>query len=270
MLFSLFCWVSTNQVPDDVSPDNQYHVLNTAKKHFGLGGNRRIRFTLPPLAFQAYQLAFRYKSIREEDDKWEAKCDRIFQFCRSVILALLKAGEEHCPAELPLRLFLQGALAASELQFDKAETVTYEFISEAMTIYEEEISESKVQLQAITLILATLERIECFGSENHETLRKQCALSAAKLLKKPDQARARCLSAHLFWSGKFKSEEDGKLVEVRDGKCVNECLKKALKTAASCMDRGVQVQLFVEALNHFAYFYEKHNESVSLLLMILH
>lgn len=36
-------------------------ILNTARKHFGAGGNQRIRFTLPPLVFAAYQLAFRYK-----------------------------------------------------------------------------------------------------------------------------------------------------------------------------------------------------------------
>lgn len=35
--------------------------MNTARKHFGAGGNQRIRFTLPPLVFAAYQLAFRYK-----------------------------------------------------------------------------------------------------------------------------------------------------------------------------------------------------------------
>lgn len=36
-------------------------ILNTARKHFGAGGNQRIRFTLPPLVFAAYQPAFRYK-----------------------------------------------------------------------------------------------------------------------------------------------------------------------------------------------------------------
>lgn len=36
-------------------------ILNTARKHFGAGGNQRIRHTLPPLVFAAYHLAFRYK-----------------------------------------------------------------------------------------------------------------------------------------------------------------------------------------------------------------
>lgn len=36
-------------------------ILNAARKHFGAGGNQRIRYTLPPLVFAAYQLSFRYK-----------------------------------------------------------------------------------------------------------------------------------------------------------------------------------------------------------------
>lgn len=36
-------------------------------------------------------------------------------------------------AELPLRLFLQGALAAGEIGFENHETVAYEFMSQVMT-----------------------------------------------------------------------------------------------------------------------------------------
>ena len=35
-------------------------------------------------------------------------------------------------AELPLRLFLQGALAISKIKFDEHETVAYEFISQVI------------------------------------------------------------------------------------------------------------------------------------------
>lgn len=42
-----------------------------------------------------------------------------------------------------------------------------------------------------------------------------------------------------------------------------ECLKKALKIANQCMDPSLQVQLFIEILNRYIYFYEKENEAVS-------
>ena len=73
---------------------------------------------------------------------------------------------------------------------------------QAFTLYEEEISDSKAQLAAITLIIGTFEQMSCFGEENHGPLRTQCALAASKLLKKPDQCRGVCVCSHLFWSSK--------------------------------------------------------------------
>lgn len=70
---------------------------------------------------------------------------------------------------------------------------------QAFSLYEDEISDSKAQLAAITLIIGTFERMKCFSEENHEPLRTQCALAASKLLKKPDQGRAVSTCAHLFW-----------------------------------------------------------------------
>ena len=44
-----------------------------------------------------------------------------------------------------------------------------------------------------------------------------------------------------------------------------ECLKKGLRIANQCMDSSVQVQLFVEVLDHYIYFYEKGNDQVGTL-----
>lgn len=237
------------------SADQQYLILTTARKHFGSGGNKRTRYTLPPLVFRAYRLAFKYMSLSDVDDKWEKKCGKIFQFCHQTIGALIKAEL----AELPLRLFLQGALAAGQVKFENYETVAYEFISQAFSLYEDEISDSKAQLSAITLIMGTVEQTSCFSEENHEPLRTQCALAASKLLKKPDQCRGVGLCSHLFWSGKTRESNEE---EMHDGKRVTECLKKGLRIATQCMDSSVQVQLFVELLNHYIYFYEKGNDHV--------
>jgi vacuolar protein sorting-associated protein 35 len=51
--------------------------------------------------------------------------------------------------------------------------------------------------------------------------------------------------------------------KMRDGKRVLECLKKGVRIGNQCMDPSVQVQLFVELLNHYIYFYEKDSEKVS-------
>ncbi|WAR11383.1 VPS35-like protein [Mya arenaria] len=216
-------------------PNKQYLILNTARKHFGAGGDKRIRFTLPPIVFSAYRLSHRYKESAEEAEQ----------------------------AEIPLRLFLQGAMAAGSIGFENHETVAYEFMSQAFSLYEDEISDSKAQLAAITLITGTLEQISCFGEENHEPLRTQCALAGSKLLKKPDQCRGVSTCSHLFWSGKSSAQEG----ETRDGKRTTDCLKKGVKIANQCMDSSVQVQLFVELLNHYIYYFEKGNDQVGIQVL---
>ncbi|XP_052274611.1 vacuolar protein sorting-associated protein 35-like isoform X3 [Dreissena polymorpha] len=240
-------------------PNQQYLILNAARKHFGAGGDKRIRFTLPPIVFSAYRLATRYMHSSEEDENWQKKCQKIFQFCHQTIGALIKAEQ----AEIPLRLFLQGAMAAGNIAFENHETVAYEFISQAFSLYEDEISDSKAQLAAITLITGTLEQMACFGEENHEPLRTQCALAGSKLLKKPDQCRGVATCSHLFWSGKSSAHEG----ESRDGKRTSDCLKKGVKIANQCMDNSVQVQLFVELLNHYIYYYEKGNDQITLQVL---
>lgn len=240
-------------------PNQQFLILNTARKHFGNGGDQRIRYTLPPIVFAAYRLAFRYSQLKEEDENWEKKCGKIFQFCHQTIGALIKAEQ----AEIPLRLFLQGALAAGKIKFENSETVAYEFFSQAFSLYEDEISDSKAQLAAITLMIGTLEQMSCFGEENHEPLKTHCAQAASKLLKKPDQCRGVSVCSHLFWSGKAGSDE----TEMHDAKRTTDCLKKGVKIANQCMDSSVQVQLFVEVLNHYIYFYEKNCEQVAIQVL---
>ena len=88
-------------------------------------------------------------------------------------------------------------------------SITYYCCYQAFTLYEDEISDSKAQLAAITLIISTFERMSCFTEENHGPLRTQCALAASKLLKKPDQCRGVITCSHMFWSGKTQ-EADGK------------------------------------------------------------
>ena len=67
-----------------------------------------------------------FKKNLMQDENWEKKCGKIFQFCHQTIGALIKAEQ----AEIPLRLFLQGALAAGRIKFENSETVAYEFFSQ--------------------------------------------------------------------------------------------------------------------------------------------
>ena len=84
---------------------NSRQILSTARKHFGSGGNIRMKYTLPPLIFQMLQLSRRYASQtdrvrclappslahRLQDELWTKKVEKIFQFVRQTILGLVKA-----------------------------------------------------------------------------------------------------------------------------------------------------------------------------------
>nr|SVE74010.1 EOG090X00QE [Daphnia barbata] len=242
---------------EETDLDQQYRMLTAARKQFGAGGARRIPFTLPPLIYEAFKLARKYFDVRQEDELWEKKCEKIFTFCHQCIAALVKAEL----AELPLRLFLQGALAASQIIFGTHETLAYEFISQAFTLYEEEISDSKAQFAALTLMAASLEKLDCFSEENSAPVRSKCALLASALLRKPDQCRALILVSNLFWSSTTK-ELEGK--PMRDGKKVLECLRKAGKVATECLDPGVQAQLIVELVNAYVHFFHQGNQHITI------
>ncbi len=49
----------------------------------------------------------------------------------------------------------------------------------------------------------------------------------------------------------------------RDGKRVLECLQRALRVADACMDAAVSVELFVEILNRYVYYFDQENDAVS-------
>ena len=97
---------------------------------------------------------------------------------------------------------------------------------QAFAIYEDEISDSKAQLAAITLIIGTFEKMSCFGEENHEPLRTQCALAASKLLKKPDQCRGVSVCSHLFWSGRTNEGEDAEKGEGAEVRCLSSFIER--------------------------------------------
>ncbi|CAG8536384.1 11514_t:CDS:10 [Diversispora eburnea] len=239
-------------------PDNQFMLITTARKQFAEGGER-IRYTFPPLVISAFKLARKYQKIEGHDDGWEKKTSTLFRFIHQVISILYNKVE--C-SDICLRLFLLAGQSADECGFEE---ICYEFFVQAFTIYEESISESRAQFQAITLIINALQTTRVFSPENYDTLITKCALYGSKLLKKPDQCRAVYLSSHLWWATEIEGRNHKSPEELyRDGKRVLECLQKALKIADSCMDSVTSVELFIEILNRYIYYFERKNEAVTV------
>jgi len=152
-----------------------------------------MRFTLPAVITSATKLCRRYKNREHLEDDWVSKVETILKFVRQ--LTSILATQVEAPT-IALRLFLLAAQIADECGF---EDLAYDLYVEAFTVYEEGISESRAQLQAIALVIGTLQGARVFGADNFDTLITKAALHGAKLLKKPHQASAVHLASHMWW-----------------------------------------------------------------------
>lgn len=209
----------------------------------------------------------------------------LFKFLHSTITTLYTrptlntaTSNTSTTAELSLRLFLAAgniadqcstALSSKEStessqSLSNFEDIAYEFFAQAFTVYEESISDSRAQYQAVCCVASALHQTRSFSRENYDTLITKCALHGSKLLKKPDQCRAVCAASHLWWVTETRGREGEEPKDLyRDGKRVLECLQRALRVADACMDAAVSVELFVEILNQYVYYFDQENEAVS-------
>ncbi|RMZ77968.1 hypothetical protein DV738_g4157, partial [Chaetothyriales sp. CBS 135597] len=241
-------------------PDNetQFKLLQQTRKAFELG-NERIRFTTPALVTASLKLARTLKAREHFEDNWSTQSSSVYRFVHQ-ILSQLYTRVQPGAVELCLRLFVASGQVADQAGFEE---LAYEFFAQAFTIYEDSISDSRAQFQAVCIIAGALQTTRGFGKENYDTLITKAALHGSKLLKKPDQCRAVYLASHLWWAIEIPGKEEDPSTFYRDGKRVLECLQRALRVADACMDTAVSVELFVEILNRYVYYFEQQNETVT-------
>jgi vacuolar protein sorting-associated protein 35 len=258
--------------------DTQFKLLQMTRKAYS-EGNERIRTTTPPLVTASLKLGRRLKIREHYEDNWETQSNALYKFIHSTISTLYTRVNGAGAAEMALRLFTAAGQTADLTGFEE---IAYEFFAQAFTVYEEAVSDSKAQFQAVCLIASALHQTRNFGRENYDTLITKCAQHGSKLLRKPDQCRAVYLASHLWWAtpnvtnGETEETEvsDGVATRMdhanprqqlyRDGKRVLECLQRALRVADSCMETATSIELFVEILDRYVYYFDQQNESVSL------
>jgi len=237
-----------------------------------------MRFTFPALITSAIKLCRRCKNQEHLEEDWKTKVSATIKFIRQLISIL--ATQVDAPA-IALRLFLLAAQIADECGF---EDLTYDLYVQAFTVYEESISESRAQLQAVALIVGTLQGAKVFSSDNFDTLITKAALHGAKLLKKPHQSSAVSLASHMWWQeaspadgeaekltppdGTKEKEEDVgsdniKAFPHQDSKRVLECLQKSLRIANSATEEIITVQLYCDTLDRYLYYLDREAPAVT-------
>lgn len=191
--------------------DTQFKLLQMTRKAYS-EGNERIRTTTPPLITASMKLARKFKLREHLDDNWETQSNALFKFMHSALTTLYTRVNGSGAAEMALRLFCAAGQTADMTGFEE---VAYEFFAQAFTVYEEAVTDSKAQFQAVCLIATALHQTRNFGKENYDTLITKCAQHGSKLLRKPDQCRAVYLASHLWWATPIPANGETEETEVR-------------------------------------------------------
>ena len=190
--------------------DTQFKLLQLTRKAYS-DGNERIRTTTPPLITASLKLARKFKLREHYEDNWETQSNALYKFVHSALSTLHSRVSSGGVAELTLRLFCAAGETADMAGLEEA---AYEFFAQAFTVYEEAVSDSKAQFQAVCVIASSLHQTRNFGKENYDTLITKCAQHGSKLLRKPDQCRAVYLASHLWWATPNASNGETEETEV--------------------------------------------------------
>ena len=165
-----------------------------------------------------------------------------------------------------MKLYLEISLVADGFATKKEDdaadfgAISYELLTQAFSLYEEAITESKSQLRCIEFMAATLIALKSLNSQEYEGLITKTAQFAAKVLKKPEQCQLVALCAYLF----YPVNESGEGVKYSNPQRALECLQRALKLADACTTANPShVGLFVELLDHYVYFFEQKNPVIT-------
>lgn len=240
--------------------DTQLELLTLIKNKFQESGEL-IQYLFTPVAFQLISLGQRSYLTEPKNDVWKVRMEKLlrllYQFLSEVYLKCQQISD------LILRLYLN-CVQLSDL--GGFEEMSYEYFVETFTIYEEGISESKSQFQALSLIISTLQTCRNLSTENYDTLSRKCVLHSSKMLKRPDQTRALILSSHLFWpieiADRHKENTLSGIETLQDSKKVLDCLLKGLRFANSCLDSVVSVELLIEILCRYVYYFDLKCDSI--------
>jgi len=236
--------------------DSDFAMITAMRGFFGQGGPQRLALTLPATFYAALGLVSRIRAADEAREEGApapmVTVKKVFQFLHRTVTALQSVNPD-----VSLQLWLVAAACVDQVALASPagfEPICFEFLTQALMCFEEEITETNKQYHGVFAFVGTLTKITCLEAENFDTLSAKVTQHAARLLKKPLQIRAIAACSHLFWC-------DAR----REGKRVLECLQKCLKTVDAVVSADAkQVGLWVEMLDKYCYFFETLCEDVKI------
>jgi len=232
-----------NRIANEEEPDQHFATLQkTWTNHLSKGGDTRIKHTAPPVIFNALSLI--QNKYGGDDETITKKRKKIFKFVYKVALVYKKLDPY-----LGIRVSCQAALAAGSYNL---EAIAFEFLSGAIILMEEDITDTTQQFDSIMLLAATCQGTKLEDEENHDTLRTKLTRHASQLLKKPMQVRAMLQCLHLFVDTAHKSD----VAEI-----VLKIFKRADKYAGQSMEELDTIDLYLQIIQKQIYILENQGDS---------
>lgn len=163
--------------------------------------------------------------------------------------------------EMGFKLYLQAALIADRFAGSRKESsdlldvygpMPYELISQAFALYEQHITDSRMQQRCVVCVMGTLLECRSLSDDDYQGLVTKTTQFSAKMLKKPDQCQLVSQCSHLFYP------VENPAITYRNAQRALECLQRSLKLADACTSSNPEdIHLFVDLLDHYVHFFEK-------------
>ncbi|SMN19332.1 similar to Saccharomyces cerevisiae YJL154C VPS35 Endosomal subunit of membrane-associated retromer complex required for retrograde transport [Maudiozyma saulgeensis] len=246
--------------------ESEIELLLMIKNVFHKGG-KNIKFTYPAIITNFWRMIRKCNIYKKRIPKKQIYYDNLIKQNFKYISRCINDMFNNCgknSVDTIYKLNLQNAALADQLSLVD---ISYDFFSEAFSVFEESLSDSKTQFQALIYMAQTLQKTRSLYKENYyNSLIVRTTLHGSKLLKKQDQCRAVYICSHLWWATEISSvgEEEGETTDFfREGKRVLECLQRSLRAADSRMDNVESCELMVEILNVCLYYFVHGDEQTT-------
>ncbi len=209
-----------------------------------------MKYTIPTLVFQLFKYIYRLdKALSAEyDNQNGVDMQKLFYQINELLAMIQSAHPEVC-----LRLYLQTAQVINNIEHNEnLDELSYDFVSTALIVYQDELADTNEKLAAIKLITATISHLDHFDPESYDSLSTNASQYCHKLLKKSDQCEAITASIHMFANPKYPNDDQ-----------FDKCCARNLKIAAGCMMHPGNLYILVGILNKYVYFFARQHERIS-------
>lgn len=220
-------------------PTVNFQAITLLKETFDKGGLKVLRYSTPAIVNEVYCLIGKVAKSTTEETPGSSKLPilKVYQFVYQAIDAI---GQSY--PDSAIRLFLQGVLSMNQVVTagTDIEELGYQFASQALVLYQDELTDADSKLRAISLVISTLERTVFFSADNFDTLVINLVQYCAKLIRQEDQSQALLMCSHLFCCSLLNDPER-----------FEKCLKKALSSCKSCKS----LNSYTRVLNKYIWYY---------------